>query len=73
MVALLNQPTAERRAATGAGRAAIVAGVRTPLAKAGTAFRNVHVTDLARRASRKCSTAATSAPTAWMKSSSATS
>src|SRR5215212_2996992 len=31
-------------------RAAIVAGVRTPLAKAGTAFRNVHVTDLARRA-----------------------
>jgi len=50
MVALLNQPTSERRAATGAGRAAVVAGVRTPLAKAGTAFRNVHVTDLARRA-----------------------
>jgi len=30
------------------GRAAIVAGVRTPIAKAGTAFRDVHVTDLVR-------------------------
>ena len=27
--------------AIGGGRAAIVAGVRTPMAKAGTAFRNV--------------------------------
>jgi acetyl-CoA C-acetyltransferase/acetyl-CoA acyltransferase len=50
MVALLSNTASERRAETGAGRAAIVAGVRTPLAKAGTAFRNVHVTDLARRA-----------------------
>ena len=31
-------------------RAAILAGVRTPIAKAGTAYRNVHVTDLARAA-----------------------
>src|SRR5687767_10289724 len=30
--------------------ARIVAGVRTPMAKAGTAFRNVHVTELARSA-----------------------
>src|SRR5947209_1493764 len=29
-------------------RAAIVAGVRSPIAKAGTVFRNVHVTDLVR-------------------------
>src|SRR5580765_8468129 len=35
------------------GRAAVVAGVRTPMAKAGTAFRNVHVTDLARVAIRE--------------------
>ncbi len=34
----------------GRGRAAIVGGVRTPMAKAGTAFRNVHVTELARTA-----------------------
>lgn len=36
------------RQAMSAGRAAIVAGVRTPIAKAGTVFRNVHVTDLVR-------------------------
>ena len=55
MVALVNSP---RVAESGAGpvrggRAAIVAGVRTPMAKAGTAFRNVHVTDLARVAIRE--------------------
>ena len=52
MVAMVTSPGAngaEVRSA-GSGRAAIVAGVRTPMAKAGTAFRNVHVTDLARRA-----------------------
>ena len=67
MVALLSNPGLNSRSLTGAGRAAIVAGVRTPLAKAGTAFRNVHVTDLARQAILRCCTAATSARTGSTK------
>src|SRR5438034_5306848 len=52
MVAMVSNPgaIAEEGRGNGVARAAIVAGVRTPLAKAGTAFRNVHVTDLARAA-----------------------
>jgi acetyl-CoA C-acetyltransferase/acetyl-CoA acyltransferase len=55
MVALTTSPlgAGERVSRSSGGRAAIVAGVRTPLAKAGTAFRNVHVTDLARVAIRE--------------------
>ena len=50
MVALTSPATCPRpMSGARASRAAVVAGVRTPLAKAGTAFRNVHVTDLARR------------------------
>ena len=50
MVAMSNPSLHAYGSPVGAARAAIVAGVRTPLAQAGTAFRNVHVTDLARRA-----------------------
>jgi acetyl-CoA acetyltransferase family protein len=50
MVALSSPGVQVHGAGVGGGRAAVVAGVRTPLAKAGTAFRNVHVTELARRA-----------------------
>ena len=50
MVALLNQPTAERRAEPAPAARRSSRASRTPLAKVGTAFRNVHVTDLARRA-----------------------
>ena len=50
MVALSNPSVRVHDGGVRAARAAVVAGVRTPLAKAGTAFRNVHVTDLARRA-----------------------
>src|SRR3954447_27049622 len=50
MVASVTSPNVKE--ASGArvptGRSAIVAAVRTPMAKAGTAFKNVHVTDLAR-------------------------
>jgi acetyl-CoA acetyltransferase family protein len=52
MVALVNPPvgnTAPSRP-TATARAAVVGGVRTPMAKAGTAFRKVHVTELARTA-----------------------
>jgi acetyl-CoA acetyltransferase family protein len=37
-------------AGAGATRAAVVAGARTPFAKAGSALKDVHVTELARRA-----------------------
>jgi acetyl-CoA acetyltransferase family protein len=52
MVALVNQPAGNGATAHMAptARAAIVGGVRTPMAKAGTAFRKVHVTELARTA-----------------------
>src|SRR5688572_27597195 len=52
MVALVTQPAGNGAAShrTGSARAAIVGGLRTPLAKAGTAFRKVHVTELARTA-----------------------
>ena len=50
MVALTTSPRTGRSDGPSArsGRAAIVAGVRTPIAKAGTVLHNVHVTDLAR-------------------------
>ena len=52
MVALMTAPTSGRseKKSNPSGRAAIVAAVRTPIAKAGTAFRKVHVTDLVRPA-----------------------
>src|SRR5687767_11156525 len=55
MVALVTHPHGADSTAAGksGARAAVVAGVRTPMAKAGTAFRNVHVTDLARVAIRE--------------------
>jgi acetyl-CoA C-acetyltransferase/acetyl-CoA acyltransferase len=55
MVTSVTQPNVMEagRARLGAGRAAVIAGVRTPMAKAGTAFKNVHVTDLARVAIRE--------------------
>jgi acetyl-CoA acetyltransferase family protein len=55
MVASVTQPNVMEagRARLGAGRAAVVAAVRTPFAKAGTSFKNVHVTDLARVAFRE--------------------
>ena len=43
-----------KRNADEMGRAAIVAGVRTPLVKAGGALRNVHVTELARTVMQEC-------------------
>ena len=55
MVAILTNPRAADAAPqrVAGARAAVVAGVRTPMAKAGTAFKNVHVTDLARVAIRE--------------------
>ena len=54
MVAMVNGPAVAGSNGAGhhtrRGRAAIVGGVRTPMAKAGTAFRSVHVTELARTA-----------------------
>ena len=52
MVALVTHPAGNGAASHSHGtcRAAIVGGVRTPMAKAGTAFRKVHVTELARTA-----------------------
>ena len=50
MVASVTQPNVMEAGAARArvGRTAIIAGVRTPFAKAGTALKGVHVTDLAR-------------------------
>ena len=50
MVASVTQPNVMEAGSPRArtGRSAVIAGVRTPFAKAGTALRHVHVTDLAR-------------------------
>src|SRR5688500_15216267 len=51
MVALTTSKHAESNGGTtpgGSGRVAVVAGVRTPLVKAGANFRNMHMTELAR-------------------------